>query len=250
MSDSFWQAWPAGTSIIPFTLSAGSGEKTIYCQLKNDTTETSVRSYAINFKDAETPEKCKLIVSFGWKSSAPYFDETLNINIPFLYPQGESRPLRWVDGETAGTFTNMNCTIYATQDNTRGAVTRNDSGPYPDEYLRNNTVALKWNGVVAIDFKFVIPAGRYRMRLFASTIYANSKPMPQGHYYIISSGYGTESEVKTEIVQPAGFTYVNNLTDWLEIELTADGEFYFRAETISNGDTVVVPVNIIEIETI
>lgn len=106
---------------------------------------------------------------------------------------------------------------------------------------------MKYNGISSIDIRITIPAGNYHVRLFNSTITKPAGSAPHAHYYLITSGYGTEDEVKLEVPQSSGYEFYNNKSVWIETDLATTGEFYVRCETVATGGTVTAPVNIIEI---
>lgn len=243
--------WIAFASPVNFNLSDGYGQKTIYCQIKNNLTVSEVKYSVIERKGQSIePGNKKLIASIGWPKEVELYDSFYGINRPRIgVNRGTPQVIKWNDGTEAGSFTNIDSSNAGVGQNKQGAITGNDSGIYSDDYLKYNTFAMKYAGVSAINFKLIIPSGNYKIRLFCSTISTNNKPMPQAHYYLITDGYGTDDEIKQEIGQPADYTYFNNTSQWIEADLSvpATGEFYLRVETIAIGATVVAPLNIIEI---
>ena len=87
----------------------------------------------------------------------------------------------------------------------KGASTGDNSGIYPDEILEHN-ICTGSNSEKYREFKFEgFSAGTYKIRLFCSTIHANSSS-ERSRWKVNVDG------VETEFSIPAGFNPNNNLT--------------------------------------
>jgi hypothetical protein len=126
----------------------------------------------------------------------------------------------------------------------KGASTGDNSGIYPDEILEHN-ICTGSNSEKYREFKFEgFSAGTYKIRLFCSTIHANSSS-ERSRWKVNVDG------VETEFSIPTGFNPNNNLTQWLEqtVEVGENGFSIFWGVN-SSGSYIYVPLNIIDIEKI
>lgn len=253
-----WVAYDASQPIT-FTLSAGSGRKTVYGQVKDANSESSIVSGSINLV-AFTK---KLLLSFGWHPknsddgvSYKYikFDDLLGVNRPTI-GIGANTPqaIYWNDKTDAGTLT-----VFATyavainhnlvENGNQGSVTGNNSGDYPDEYLKRCSYNATYWGDGQWISKLTIPAGTYRFRLFASTIATNKNSEgKQARYELVTAGYGTENETIHEFSQPTGYDFRNNTATWLEQEVTITGNVHIRIVGLATCNNAIQPINILEV---
>lgn len=246
LSDAGWEEY---TDNIRYTF-ASAGEKTLYGQLQDAQGNVSGIRSAVMSVTAETR---KAVISFGWNRNnlenkvGQQFDPANKLTRVAYY----ATPLfYWRDGTEAGSLQQLDA-YYASSsimsETSKGASTGNDSGMYPDEFLEHNTV-LSSNSTAYRSCLIRVPAGRYRIRLFCSTIFIRESTPKMSIQLIIGEG---ESEVVTTVVIPENYTVINNLSEWLEQEITvpASGEFKLNWGIKDAGGTYYVcPLNLVEIE--
>ena len=246
LSDAGWEEY---TDNIRYTF-ASAGEKTLYGQLQDAQGNVSGIRSAVMSVTAETR---KAVISFGWNrnnlenKAGQQFDPVNKLTRVAYY----ATPLfYWRDGTEAGSLQQLDA-YYASSsimsETSKGASTGNDSGMYPDEILEHNTV-LASNSTAYRSCLIRIPAGRYRIRLFCSTIFIRESTPKMSIQLIIGEG---EAEVVTTVVIPENYTVINNLSEWLEQEITvpASGEFKLNWGIKDAGGTYYAcPLNLVEIE--
>lgn len=244
-SDSMGDWIAFASSPVSYDLSDGGGLKTLYCQIKDDATESLVLSSSITYT-TPVQTNAKVLISLGWSNGSDGYDIAYGINKVWL-SNGVSKTLKNINGVDAAILVSTSATAGVGQ-HKQGAVTGTDSGTYPDIYLEKNAFVMKYGGVASMYFKISgLATGSYKIRLFNSTVSNNGKVMPQALYEIITSGFGTGAEISQEITQPSGYTYINNISQWIEGPVSVNGDLYIRVTTKNFPATVVSPLNIIEL---
>ncbi len=258
MAGAGWVEYDASQAIT-FTLSSGTGLKTVYAQVKDSKSESSIISGNISLVVFTK----KLLLSFGWHPkdsddgvSYKYvsFDELPGVNRARIgIGANERQNMLWNDMSAAGYLTVFGTYAVAVNNNlvengNQGAVTGNNSGDYPDEYLKRCSYNATYWGDGKWISKLEIPAGNYRFRLFASTIATNKNTEgKQARYELVTAGYGTDSETVHEFPQPDGYDFRNNTGRWLEKEVTITGEVYVRIVGLATCNNAIQPINMLEV---
>lgn len=223
------------------------GSKTVYGQLQDaEGNLTEIKHSSITIVEPSE----KTVVSIGWTFAGlgnvgSVYDETNQLVKVALQTQGLTRDLYTTTGQQLGTVTKVDSegTSYM-MESQKGASTGNNSGIYPDEILEHN-ICTGSNSEKYREFKFEgFSAGTYKIRLFCSTIRANSSS-ERSRWKVNVDG------VETEFPIPTGFNTNNNLTQWLEqtVEVGENGFSIFWGVN-SSGSYIYVPLNIIDIEKI
>ena len=236
--------WKAFENPAAFTVS-GLGTKTIYAKVKiSDALVSDVRTASIELVETPPVEARKVIVSLGWKSSS--FDPVIGANRIEGY-LANIHEIKWNDGTDAGSMQYTGNIPAGSSDGRQGSTTGDDSFDYPDEYMQYNVYLYKWNNTVKESIRFNIPAGDYRIRLFNSTVAQTLGTKPYHGYFVVTGGYGTEGEARVNIPLPDGYEVYNNISEWIEIDVTTTGEFYIGMEVYKTGGNNTAAMNIIEI---
>lgn len=179
-------AWLQTSESINYTF-ATMGQKRLYAQLKDASSGVSnISSAVITIADVAPIAT----VSLGWSNteigwSTPgltIFDTSLGVT-RFNNQHNIALPRTIYDhyGAVLGTATPSLANVSTiTNANTKGAVTGNNSGVYPDVYLEHNS-ALGGNSVKAMSIDFLIDTpGQYKITLLCNTI---AKVVPNDAIY-------------------------------------------------------------------
>lgn len=238
--------WVNYSDSINYTFTS-IGSKTVYGQLQDaEGNLTEIKHSSITIVEPSE----KTVVSIGWTFAGlgkvgSVYDETNQLVKVALQAQGITRDLYTTTGQQLGTVTKVDSegTSYM-MESQKGASTGDNSGIYPDEILEHN-ICTGSNSEKYREFKFEgFSAGTYKIRLFCSTIHANSSS-ERSRWKVNVDG------VETEFSIPTGFNPNNNLTQWLEqtVEVGENGFSIFWGVN-SSGSYIYVPLNIIDIEKI
>ena len=238
--------WVDYSDSINYTFTS-IGSKTVYGQLQDaEGNLTEIKHSSITIVEPSE----KTVVSIGWTFAGlgnvgSVYDETNQLVKVALQTQGITRDLYTTTGQQLGTVTKVDSegTSYM-MESQKGASTGDNSGIYPDEILEHN-ICTGSNSEKYREFKFEgFSAGTYKIRLFCSTIHANSSS-ERSRWKVNVDG------VETEFSIPTGFNPNNNLTQWLEqtVEVGENGFSIFWGVN-SSGSYIYVPLNIIDIEKI
>jgi len=223
------------------------GSKTVYGQLQDaEGNLTEIKHSSITIVEPSE----KIVISIGWTFNVlggvgELYDETNQLVKVALQTQSIVRNLYTTTGQQLGTITKVDSegTSYM-MESQKGASTGNNSGIYPDEVLEHN-ICTGGNSEKYREFKMEgLSAGTYKIRLFCSTIQANSGAERSKWKVSVDS-------VETDFLLPTDFNPKNNLTQWLEqtVEVGEDG-FSILWGVASSGSYIYVPLNIIDIEKI
>lgn len=225
-----------------------SGNKTLYGQLQDmDGNITDIKSATITV----TAEAHKAVISFGWTKALlgnqnQVFDEANKLTRQAYYG---NPTFYWKDGAVAGTMAkndSMSNTSSSMVEGSKGAITGDNSGIYPDEILERNIIVTT-SSTAFRDCTVNIAPGRYNLRFFCSSITARDPAAYMKIRLVID-------ENTTEVSIPSGYTSKNNLTDWLEQEITVPVSGNFRLlwgiEDVAESGYFACPLNIVEIEEI
>ena len=244
--------WIDFISEVPFSLSSGLGVKTVYCQIKApDGTVSEVRSDTIEVLEAGTR---KAIVSLGWsKAEIPSSTEGYSVydaatGITRFQSQAaitESRHIYDTLGELLGTAVpSTNSVTMISSAALKGAVTGDDSGVYPDEYLWHNS-AMGANAVKNESITFTLPAGTYKVRIFTNTIWAQ-RVIPNE---ALSYKAVTDTDEKAFTLPTSGVqNNTANLTEPVTVTVGENGMLRIDFGVGKAGTYYYAPLNIIEIE--
>lgn len=226
------------------------GSKTLYAQLQDaEGNSTGIKSGSITIKEQGAR---KAIVSIGWNNEevpgGASFENEINKR-NFLHAAAKN--INWNTGESLGTLLKvdaMGSPVMALT--SKGAITGDNSGIYPDDVMMHN-ISCGANQVEFAgyrDIHFEIPAGSYKLRLFCSSVF-NRDDRGKLKYQVVFNA-GTADETTRDFVIPENFTAVNNLTDWLEMDLVVlEGGVNLRWCSFNTGGSFIqCPLNIIEIE--
>lgn len=237
-------AWKAFENPTVFTVS-GLGAKTVYAKVKiSDALVSDVRTAGIELVETPPMETRKMIISLGWEGNS--FDPVIGVNRIEGYLTN-LHDLKWDDGTAAGSMQFTGTIPCGLVDNRQGAVTGDNSFDYSDEYMRYNIYLYRWNNTVKEAIKFTLPAGDYRIRLFNSTVEQTQGTKPYYGYFVVTSGYGTDNETRTDIPLPNDYEVYNNISKWIDVDVTTTGEFWIGMELYKAGGDNTVAMNIIEI---
>ena len=126
----------------------------------------------------------------------------------------------------------------------KGAVTGDDSGVYPDEYLWHNS-AMGANAVKNESITFTLPAGTYKVRIFTNTIWAQ-RVIPNE---ALSYKAVTDTDEKAFTLPTSGVqNNIANLTEPVTVTVGENGMLRIDFGVGSAGTYYYAPLNIIEIE--
>lgn len=227
------------------------GEKTLYGQLQDaDGNMTEIKSATITITEVTGN---KAVISIGWVKSelnnqSIIFDEGLKIN-KVNYSTAAST-WKWQDGTDGGTILKNNSNGIATSGSggMPGATTGDDSGIYPDAIIEKDVLIMRTG--TEEDFTIYCEAlisgllpGRYKIRLYNSLKSTDTSLTATAKYQIVVG------DTATDFTFPEGYDIRNNLTQWIEQEVTVDNSFLLRwGRKEGKTGTHRYPVNIIEIE--
>lgn len=244
--------WKDYSGNITYTF-ASTGDKVLYGQLQDvEGNITAIKSAIITIAEEAAH---KAVISIGWIKSeinnqSIIFDEELKIN-KVNYSTVAST-WKWSDGTDGGTILKNNANGIATSASggMSGAITGDDSGVYPDAVLEKNVLIMRTG--TEEDFTTYCEAlisgllpGRYKIRLYNSLKSTDTSLTATAKYQIVVG------DTATDFTFPEGYDIRNNLTQWIEQEVTVDNSFLLRWGRREGGiGTHRYPVNIIEIEKI
>ena len=225
---------------------ASAGNKTLYGQLQDtDGNITDIRSATI----IVTADAHKAVISFGWtkallSNQSQQFDEANKLTRQAYYG---NPTFYWQDGTVAGSISKNDSSSTSSSsmaDLSKGATTGDNSGIYPDEIMERNII-VSTSSTAFRDCTINLPAGRYNIRLFCSSI-AVRDPIAYMKIRLIVN------ETTIDVPIPSGYTSKDNLMGWLEQEITVPISGSFRLlwgiENASESVYFACPLNIIEIE--
>lgn len=239
--------WADYSDSIIYTF-ASIGSKTLYGQLQDaDGDASEVRS--VTFTVTESVGKA--VISFGWNRNsltgqvAQQFDDANKLT-RVAYYYGE--PIfYWEDGTQAGTLSKQDAFSASTsimQESSKGAVTGDGGGFYPDDILKNNVVVSS-NSTAVRSCLIKVSPGTYRIRIYCSTVYDRESVTFMSIQLVTGDGDGA---IVHDVAIPEGYTPKNNLTEWLEaqVEVPASGVTLNWGIKDSGGAYYVCPLNIVE----
>ena len=242
LTDANWQIY---SEVIKHAF-ASAGDKTLYGQLQDaDGNITEIKSATITV----TADAHKAIISFGWTKAllgnqSQLFDEANKLTRQAYYG---NPTFYWQDGIVAGSILKNDASSISSSsmvDASKGATTGDGSGIYPDEILERNII-VSTNSTAFRDCTINLPAGRYNLRFFCSSI-ATRDPAAYMKIRLVVD------ETTIDVPIPAGYTSKENLTDWLEQEITVPASGSFRLlwgiEDVAESGYFACPLNIVEIE--
>lgn len=247
LSDAVWADMAEG---IIYTFK-DMGQKTLYGQLRDaDGNDTEIKSASISIEQSAM----KAIISLGWKnteiSSAAdgYYDAETGITR--FQSQADitvPRPIWDMLGELLGTAVPSSYAVnMITQSGAEGTMTGDNSGAYPDEYLRHNS-AVGGNAVISESITFTIPAGTYKVRVLANTKW-NQRVIPNEALLYKAV---TDMDEKTIILPESGVQgNTANMTDPVTVAVGDSGMLKIDFGIGVAGTYYYAPINIIEIEKI
>lgn len=244
--------WKDYSGNITYTF-ASTGDKVLYGQLQDvEGNITAIKSAIITIAEEAAH---KAVISIGWIKSeinnqSIIFDEELKIN-KVNYSTVAST-WKWSDGTDGGTILKNNANGIATSASggMPGATTGDDSGIYPDAVLEKNVLIMRTG--TEEDFTTYcealisgLSAGKYKIRLYNNLKSIDASLTSTAKYQIVVG------DIATDFTFPAGYDIRNNLTQWIEKEVTVDDSFLLRwGRMEGKTGTHRYPVNIIEIEKI
>ena len=241
LSDSTWENWKNNVT-YEF---ASAGEKTLYAQMKDvDGVLTDIRFASITLIVADTG---KATINVGWTASEltdkKYYEwDGINKITKAVY---SDNPITfyWEDGAEAGIMQKNDGlgTVYM-QESTKGNITGNDSGIYPDSILERNIIVNTTTEVIR-EFTLAVPAGKYKVSLFASTIASIAYTNPERQIYKVTAG-----GITYDFPKPEGWNANGNLAVWLEKEVTADEDGIKISLGSSSETRTVTALNMVRIE--
>ena len=244
--------WKDYSGNITYTF-ASTGDKVLYGQLQDvEGNITAIKSAIITIAEEAAH---KAVISIGWIKSeinnqSIIFDEELKIN-KVNYSTVAST-WKWSDGTDGGTILKNNANGIATSASggMPGATTGDDSGIYPDAVLEKNVLIMRTG--TEEDFTTYcealisgLSAGKYKIRLYNNLKSIDASLTSTAKYQIVVG------DIATDFTFPADYDIRNNLTQWIEKEVTVDDSFLLRwGRMEGKTGTHRYPVNIIEIEKI
>lgn len=226
---------------------ASAGNKVLYGQLQDSEGSISeIRSTTVTVSDTGR----KAVLSLGWVNfiDNSAFDEGLQINKILFANTQTADSWKWQDGSKGGTIKNetQKCAGIKSYPAAKGATTGDDSGIYPDEIMEKAALVragfnTEWTYEEAA---LTLPAGRYKIRLFNSTIATLATTTNFCQYQIVTG------DAITEFEKSSGYDVRNNLTQWLEQEITVNENIIpkLRFGVLPVNTWSFCPLNIIEIE--
>ena len=212
--------WQPLSNPFTYMMSDMYGAKTIYVQLKDsDGNVTDAKGDGISYE--KTPQEVT-VVAIQWPNG---YDEENKINKGISSSNTSPNVLKSNLGNVFGKSYRLTLSIVSYSEETSGAVTGDDSFDYPDIYMkRNQQMRIYSSGTAQYQYKFTsIAPGRYRVRLFASTIFDNDTATDK-RYYRMYTGYGTDNQVQYDFPQVSDIK--DNISEWMvqEVTVTDDGE--------------------------
>lgn len=250
LSDADWKDYSANVTYEFAT----AGDKVLYGQLQDtDGNMTEIKSATITIAESTAH---KAVISIGWIKSeinnqSILFDEELKIN-KVNYSTVAST-WKWEDGTDGGTIlkNNVNGVATSASGGMPGATTGDDSGIYPDAVIEKNILIMR-SGAAEEDFTIYcealiggLSAGKYRIRLYNSLKSTDTSLTATAKYQVVVG------DIATDFTFPPDYDIRNNLTQWIEMEVTVDNSFSLRwGRKEGQTGTHRYPLNIIEIEEI
>ncbi len=244
------QEWAPISETVTYTFDS-LGDKTLYGQIQDTKGNISeVKSASINIEQAPR----KAIVSLGWsQAEIPSSTEGYSVydaatGITRFQSQAaitRSRHIYDTLGELLGTAVpSTNSVAMISSASLKGAVTGDDSGVYPDEYLWHNS-AMGANAVKSESITFTLPAGTYKVRIFTNTIWAQRViPNEALSYKAVTDTDETAFTLPTSGVQ----NNTANLTEPVTVTVGENGMLRIVFGVGKAGTYYYAPLNIIEIE--
>ena len=156
-------SWKSYVNTVSYKLS-GIGNKTIYVQVKNDVGESGIKSASIIYQESTPTDKRKAIMSITWGYADVGFDEASKIYK--LQLLGSAKPFYDVSNVQMGTIKNNDTSLASNySERTKGKITGDNSGIYPDFALQQN---LCVNGTKLASITMTVPSGTYAVRLLSN----------------------------------------------------------------------------------
>lgn len=245
-------AWNDFSDEVAFTLSSGLGVKTVYCQIKApDGTVSAVKSDCIEIVAAGARRS---LISLGWSSAEiPTSTEGCSVydsatGFTRFQSQVNAAVLRNIydtSGDLLGTATPSSVSVTMISSNTlKGAVTGDDSGVYPDTYLLHNSV-MGANAVKNESIAFTLPAGTYKVRILANTIWSQ-RVIPNE---ALSYKAVTDTDEAAFTLPSSGVqNNTANLTEYVTVTVGSTGMLRIDFGVGKAGTYYNAPLNVIEIE--
>ena len=226
--------WLALVNPFDFTLSEGTGVKVLYVQMRdNEGNITDIVSSSIEL--VAQPQEITAI-SLQWGNQDLGYDEFDLINTGIR----SSSPYQNALSNLGNVFAKMLRTTLSAasfSDSYAGAVTGDDSFPYKDKYMyRNQPITAYSGGSGSLIYSFMdIAAGKYRIRIFASSV--NEAVVNDSAYYKAYTGYGTDNQVEYSFEKPT--SVLNNVSEWMikEVDILDDGLLTVEFGMTSNSAT-------------
>lgn len=241
--------WDVYTSGIRYILSEGLGTKNVYCQIKAPNgTLSEIRSTSIKLVEAGARVA---IVSIGWgadkiPNTTPgysIFDNGIT-RFQSQTSTGYRRIIYDQEGEMFRTAVPSSISVMM-QSTIPGSITGDDSGIYPDEYLRHNSIC-GGNSAKNEHISFTLPVGAYRVSLLLNTSWSQKRiPNDALAYRAVTD----TNEVP--IVPPESGVQENTSHMTIPVEVTVGDTGLLRVEFGLNGLTSTfyyAPLNVIKIE--
>lgn len=227
--------WFAVINPFDFTLSTGAGIKTLYVQMKDsegnvtDVVSSSIElvskpqeitAVSLQWGNLDLGYKDEDGINAGVRSSLPYQNVLSNLGNVFAKAIRETL--------SAATFS----------DSYAGTVTGDDSFVYKDKYMyRNQPFTAYSGGGGSYIYSFTdIASGKYRIRIFASSV--NAAVVNDSAFYKAYTSYGTDNQFEYTFEKPTSI--LNNVSEWMirEVDILDDGllaiEFGMKKESSSS----------------
>lgn len=236
---------PFSNIVNPFTfqLSAEYGSKTIYVQVK-DSDGNITDAVAATIEYMSTPQE-KMAMSLSWPGNETGYDEIDGVN-KVAY---NNSALRKLYSNIGTVFCNTYRTILtgtaSYKDTTAGAITGDNSFDYPDRYMNRNMLIDGNSSKNVVVLFSEIPAGKYRVRIFASSIATNVSDIRS--FFRAYTGYETSTQVIYEFAKPSSIR--DNKSEWMvrEVDIPEDGLLAIEYGMIAGSKFEITAINIIDL---
>lgn len=231
--------WIDYTAVMQYMLSAGNGQKSVYVQVKNETSQSEIVMAQITLQESTTPSLLRSIVSLGYDytsgmaSGTSVYDASINATKIRLGNDGVSYSIFDTDGKSVGTV--VIAGLKGTSSGYQGHTTGNNTGIYPDLVLQNS--AYKTAAIDEAVIEMSLPAGRYCFKVLINITH---------NVNLINATFTLEHAGTIQTFEMLSST-IDNFTNTMDLNLSVgNAPVYLRMKT-NDEKAKVLYINSIEI---